>query len=136
MDIIKNVKNSKEFSRVGMLGIFVGLVRGKAGKDKSVEKLELEAHEEQANLTLNGICTQLNQVHGIVDVQIHHMLGEFEPGEELVYVLVAGMHRSEVYPVLEKAVERFKKEVPIFKKEYVKGKKGRSVSYWVSEKRS
>lgn len=136
MEIINNVKNSDETSKVGALCIFVGLVRGKAGKDKSVERLELEAHEEQANLTLNRICSELCRTSGIIDVQIHHMLGEFESGEELVYVLVAGKHRNEVYPVLKKAVERFKKEAPIFKKEYVKSKNGRLVSYWVSEKRS
>lgn len=136
MDIIERVKNSDEFSRVGAMCIFVGLVRRKAGKDKSVERLELEAHEEQATSVFNGICTELGRAHGIVDVQIHHLLGEFESGEELVYVLVAGEHRNEVYPVLKKAVERFKKEAPIFKKEYVKGKNGKSVSYWVGEKRS
>jgi len=38
-----------------------------------------------------------------------------------------------VFPVLEEAVERYKKEVPIFKKEYVIDEKGKATSYWVTE---
>jgi molybdopterin synthase catalytic subunit len=68
-----------------------------------------------------------------VDVQIHHFTGEFELGEDLVYVLVAGSHRTNVFPVLQEAVERYKKEAPIFKKEHIKNKRGRVKSYWVSE---
>ncbi len=70
---------------------------------------------------------------GIVDVQIHHLLGEFSVGEDLVYVLVAGSHREYIFPVLEEAVERYKKEAPIFKKETVITEKERTKAYWTSE---
>ena len=132
--LIENVKSTDGFSRVGAICIFIGLVRGKAENGKLVEKLELEAHEEQATSILEGICTELSRVQGIVDVQIRHLLGEFESGEELVYVLAAGEHRNDVFPILKKAVERFKNEAPIFKKEYAKSEDGKSVSYWVGEK--
>ncbi len=66
-------------------------------------------------------------------MQIHHLLGEFEVGEELVYVLVAGAHRSSLFPVLQEAVERYKTEVPIFKKEHLVDKEGKTKAYWVSE---
>jgi len=61
---------------------------------------------------------------GVIDVQIHHFVGEFDVGEDLVYVVVAGAHRQNVFPVLEEAVERYKGEAPIFKKEYVIDKEG------------
>jgi len=70
---------------------------------------------------------------GIVDVQIHHLLGEFSVGEDLVYVLVAGSHRKNVFPVLEEAVDRYKKEAPIFKKEHITNRKGETTAYWVTE---
>jgi molybdopterin synthase catalytic subunit len=76
----------------------------------------------------------LSQKPGIVDVQIHHLLGEFNIGEDLVYVSVAGSHRTDVFPVLREAVERYKKEAPIFKKERVINVKGSATEYWVSEK--
>jgi len=70
---------------------------------------------------------------GIIDVQSHHLTGTFDVGEELVYVMVAGGHRSNVFPVLQEAVERYKHEAPIFKKEHVTDKRGRAKSYWINE---
>ena len=64
------------------------------------------------------------------------MLGEFNVGDDLVYVAVAGSHRTEVFTVLREAVERYKSEAPIFKKEHVIDEKGSAVEYWVSEKHS
>jgi molybdopterin synthase catalytic subunit len=71
---------------------------------------------------------------GIVDVQIHHFSGEFNVGEDLVYVLVAGAHREDVFQILKEAVERYKREAPIFKKEHVITKSGEAKAYWVAER--
>ena len=113
--------------------MFIGVVRAETPKGEKVQKLELEAYEEKANETLTNICNDLKKKKGIVDVQIHHLLGEFNVGEDLVYVLVAGNHRKNVFPVIEEAVERYKKEAPIFKKEYVINEKGEAKSYWITE---
>ena len=83
---------------------------------------------------LEKICNDLQEKPGIVDVQIHHLLGEFNVGENLVYVSVAGSHRPEVFSVLQEAVERYKHEVPVFKKEQVVNNKGVTQEFWVSEK--
>jgi molybdopterin synthase catalytic subunit len=94
-----------------------------------VEKLEIEAYEEMAEGRLEKICKELENKNGIVAVEIHHFTGEFKVGETLVYVVVAGSHRKEVFEVLREAVERYKREVPIFKKEILKN----GESYWVEE---
>ncbi len=101
---------------------------------ENVQKLKLEAYEEKANEVLLNICRELSLKKGIVNVQIHHLLGEFEVGEDLVYVSVAGAHRSDVFPVLYEAVERYKKEAPVFKKELIIKLDGIQKEYWVSEK--
>jgi molybdopterin synthase catalytic subunit len=132
-DIIDSVKARPDYHKVGAIVTFTGVVRGITKEGEPVQHLQLEAYEENADQILEKICTQLKRRKDIIDVQIHHLTGEFELGEDLVYVLVAGGHRESVFPVLEEAVERFKKEAPIFKKEYVKGVKGRLRSYWVSE---
>jgi len=62
------------------------------------------------------------------------LLGEFDVGEDLVYVVIAGSHRNDVFPVLEEAVERYKKEAPIFKKEQIVTGKGEKKAYWTNEK--
>lgn len=134
LDVLKHVRGNPSFRKAGGIGIFVGVVRGETPRGKKVEKLELEAYEEKADEVLDEICRDLRRRAGIVDVQIHHFIGEFDVGEDLVYVVVAGSHRGDIFPVLREAVERYKGETPIFKKEHVLGEKGKVESYWVSER--
>lgn len=128
---IDEIKKQRNFPKAGAIATFVGVVRGENNKGEKVEKLTLEAYEEKANQVLREICSDLRKDPHIVDVQIHHLLGEFGVGEDLVYVLVAGSHRKGVFRVLERAVERYKKEAPIFKKEHIITKKGQKKAYWI-----
>jgi molybdopterin synthase catalytic subunit len=132
-DMIDRTRSKPDFRKAGAIATFIGVVRGETNEGEKVQKLVLEAYEEKANEVLTEICSDLKKRPGIVDVQIHHLLGEFTAGEDLVYVLVTGSHRKNVLPVLEEAVERCKKEAPIFKKEYKIGKEGKTTSRWVSE---
>jgi molybdopterin synthase catalytic subunit len=134
--ILEDLRQNPDFSKIGAIATFIGVVREEAEEKAKVQKLELEAYEEKANEALTKICNDLRKKAGIVDVQIHHLLGEFGVGEDLVYVVVTGSHRKEVFPVLVEAVERYKKEAPIFKKEQILTKKGKKKTYWVAEKES
>jgi molybdopterin synthase catalytic subunit len=133
--LLKSIKEKPDFHRAGALATFIGVVRGEAPDGENVEKLELEAYEEEANRILGGICEELKKREGVVDVQIHHFIGEFGVGEDLVYIVVAGAHRENVFGVLREAVERYKHEAPVFKKELIVDKTGiNKESYWVSER--
>lgn len=132
-DMINNVKNEPGFEKVGAIAMFIGVVRGETVKGEKVEKLKLEAYEDKADEVLTNICDDLKKKPGVIDVQVHHLLGEFSVGEDLVYVLVAGSHREDTFSVLEEAVERYKKEAFIFKKEYLVSGKGKKKAYWVTE---
>ena len=133
-ELLTSVKERADFHKAGAIAMFVGVVRGETGGGGNVERLELEAYEEEANRILGGICEELKKREGVVDVQIHHFVGEFGIGEDLVYVVVAGAHRENVFGVLREAVERYKQEAPVFKKEHIVGKTGVTESYWVSER--
>jgi molybdopterin synthase catalytic subunit len=133
-DLLENMKKKPDFHKVGAIAIFLGVVRGETKEGETVKGLELEAYKEKADEVLEKICEELQAREGIIDVQIHHFTGKFHVGEDIVYVLVAGSHRSQVFPILEEAVERYKKEAPIFKKETITDKKGVVKAYWVSEK--
>ena len=133
-DLINNTKNSGNYEKVGAITLFIGVSRGETLEGEKVQKLTLEAYEEKANEVLTKICNDLTKKPGIVDVQVHHLLGEFDVGEDLVYVSVAGSHRTDVFPVLREAVERYKTEAPVFKKEQIINAKGSATEYWVSEK--
>jgi molybdopterin synthase catalytic subunit len=133
-DLLNSTKKNENYKDAGAISLFIGVVRGQNLEGEKVRKLTLEAYEEKANEVLTKICDDLAKKPGIVDVQIHHLLGEFSVGEEMVYVLVSGSHRTEVFSVLQEAVERYKSEAPVFKKEQVVDAKGSATEYWVSEK--
>lgn len=133
-DLIDNAKRKDNFQKAGAIVLFIGVARGESFDGERVESLTLEAYEEKANEVLAAICGDLKKKPGIVDVQIHHLLGKFNVGEDLVYVLVAGSHRKDVFPVLEEAVERYKREAPIFKKEEAVTEKGEKRTRWLTEK--
>jgi molybdopterin synthase catalytic subunit len=136
-DAIDNIKKDPNYPKAGAIGLFIGVVRGETleSEKEMVEKLTIEAYEEKADQVLTKISKELTQKPGIVNVQIHHLLGEFKVGDDLVYVAVAGAHRTDVFPVLREAVERYKSEVPVFKKEHIVNKQGATSEYWVSEKK-
>ncbi len=129
-DALKKVRSQADFARAGAIGAFIGVVRGVDEVQGKVVGLALEAYTEKAEEVLDEIRRDLLTRRGIVDVQLHHLIGDFAPGEDLVYVIVAGAHREEVFQTLREAVERYKKQVPIFKKETL----ATGESYWVYEK--
>ncbi len=135
-DAIDNIKKDPNYPKAGAIGLFIGVVRGETleSEKEKVEGLTIEAYEEKADQVLTKISAELSKKSGIVNVQIHHLLGEFKVGDDLVYVAVAGAHRTDVFPVLREAVERYKSEVPVFKKEHIVTKQGSTFQYWVSEK--
>jgi molybdopterin synthase catalytic subunit len=133
-NLLNHTRQSTEFKKAGAIAVFIGVVRGETNDGRKVVNLTMEAYEEKANEVLKTISEELSEKPGIVDVQIHHLLGEFNVGDDVVYVSVAGSHRNEVFAVLHEAVERYKKEAPVFKKEKVVDEKGKESEYWVPEK--
>ncbi len=133
-EIMESVRHNSSFHKAGAITLFIGVVRGQNEEGEEVQRLELEAYEEKANEVLNSICNDLKKRTGIVNVEIHHLLGEYTVGEEIVYALVAASHRKYLFPVMKEAVERYKNEAPIFKKEHVVTAKGGHKASWVEER--
>ena len=133
-ELLNTIKCKVGSNKIGAITTFVGIVRGETLEGQKVTKLEIEAYEDQANKILGNICEDLKNREGVFDVQIHHFVGEFSVGEDLVYIAVAGSHRENVFGVLHEAVERYKSETPVFKKEHIIHPTGEKKSYWVSER--
>jgi len=127
-DVLNAVKRNPNIHLAGAIACFIGIVKSTGRNGSRVRKLEIEAAEEEANKTLTEICEKLMEREGVIDVHIHHFTGEFEVGEDLVYVVVAGRSRKDVFQALMDAVNMYKREAPIWKKEYTE--KG---AYWVIE---
>lgn len=131
-DLIALARNNPKIGRAGAIATFTGIVRGYTHDGREVERLHLEAYREEAERALERISEDLRARPGVVDVLIHHMVGEFSVGEDLVYVVVSGASRKDVFQALIEAVERYKREAAIWKKEHLKG----GEAYWVLEEES
>ncbi|MFQ6065412.1 MAG: molybdenum cofactor biosynthesis protein MoaE [Candidatus Bathyarchaeia archaeon] len=128
VDLIRDVRADSDIYKAGAIACFVGIVRGVAKDGGEVKKLEYETHEKAAVKSLNKIISDILNRPGVVDIRIHHNIGELEVGDDIIYIVVAGKHREDVFQALRDAIERVKKETPIWKKEY-----STLGEYWVSE---
>lgn len=118
MDInkaIQEIKQTPGFTEnVGMMLIHNGVVRGTSRKDSSsVEKLEVNPDLDK----IQSIREEFEAKEGIFKIVIEAMQGVFTPGEDLLYIIVAGDVRENVSPVLNQVLNQVKSEA-INKKEY------------------
>ena len=131
--IIDYVRSLPAYYEAGALACFIGVVREDAiqGSDSKVTHLEYEAYTDVALKRMAEIRSDAKKRNGIVEVAIHHVIDSLEVGEPSLFVVVLGKHRQEAFPTLSETVERVKKEVPIWKKEYTTKE-----AYWVSTETS
>lgn len=116
--------------KAGAFTCFVGAVRGRSEEGRRVRHLHYECAREEALRSLREIAEEGEGEEGVLEVSIHHVVGDLKPGEEALYVVVASRHREEAFSLLPRLMERLKGEVPIWKKE-VYGKTGK----WVENPR-
>ncbi|MBN1214766.1 MAG: molybdenum cofactor biosynthesis protein MoaE [Candidatus Lokiarchaeota archaeon] len=117
MDIINSIKINPKIDEVGSILAFTGLVRKSSEDNKPVKGLIIDAYKELADKNIKKICEDILKEEGIIDIKIIHLIGEFSISEELVYVIIASAHRKEGFKGLQTAIERYKKELSIWKKE-------------------
>ncbi len=116
-NIIFSLKNHPKIKEAGSILTFTGIVRNTSKNGKSIRNLEINAYEELANKSINKICKEIKEIPGIVDIIIVHFKGVFDIKDELVHVIVASSHREEGFKALKLAVEKYKKEIAVWKKE-------------------
>jgi len=126
--LILKVKSNTKINEAGAIGTFTGIVRG-ITDGKEVQALDFEKYDQVAEGKIKEISDGLKKRDGIVDVRIHHNTGYIKAGGDIVYIVVAGSHRAQVFSALSDAIELIKKDVPIWKKEVtVDG------DFWVHDK--
>jgi molybdopterin synthase catalytic subunit len=116
-NIIGSMKTNPKIKKAGSIHTFTGIVRDSSINGKPVIKMKIDAYDELANKSIMKICKTLKQEKGIIDIKIVHLKGEFDLSEDLVYVVVASGHRKEGFDAISKAVEMYKKEIAVWKKE-------------------
>lgn len=119
MDISKTIakmKENPEFAQnVGMVLVHNGVVRAWSRKDKSdVSYLEVTPDLDR----VEAIRQEFLKKEGIYDIIVEAKSGRFQPGDDLLFIVVAGDLRENVKPVLGDLLDRIKAEA-ISKKEIV-----------------
>lgn len=117
MDIsqtIAELKKRPEFQdNVGMILIHNGVVRNWSRHDKSkVSALEVTPDLEK----IEGLRREFLKRDGIFEIIIEARAGIFKPGDDLLFIIVAGDIRENIKPVLAELLDRVKSEA-IAKKE-------------------
>jgi molybdopterin synthase catalytic subunit len=126
--LIKKARKNPAIRKAGAIGTFTGIVRELAGNEKT-SRLEFEKYEPEASKALDRIREELERKEGILEVLIHHKTGIIKAGEDIVYIVIAAAHRTELFPVLSEAIERLKVEAPIWKKEFTEKEE-----FWVHDR--
>jgi molybdopterin synthase catalytic subunit len=104
-------------SQDGAVVAFEGVVRDHS-MGKAVLYLEYEAYDPMALKIMQQIGQELHQKWPIDRVGIIHRLGRMEIGETSVAIVVTSAHRREAFEACHYAIDRLKKIVPIWKREY------------------
>ena len=108
------MKENPEFAKnVGMVLVHNGTVRAWSRKDKEdVAFLEVTPDLDK----IEAIRQQFLDCEGIYDIIVEAKTGRFQPGDDLLFIIVAGDLRENVKPVLSDLLDRIKSEA-VSKKE-------------------
>lgn len=113
---VAEVEQAVRDEACGAVVLFLGTVRDHhAGR--RVDRLVYSAYESLAEDRLERIAGDLESAEEGLRVAIVHRIGDVPIGEPSVVIAVASPHRQAAYDASRTALERLKREVPIWKRE-------------------
>jgi MoaE-MoaD fusion protein len=101
----------------GAICVFEGVVRNNS-KGKRTLYLVYEGYETMAQKKLEEIGHFVRQAWEIDRIALIHRLGHMDIGETSVAVIVTSAHRRAAFDACHYAIDKLKKVVPIWKKEF------------------
>lgn len=96
---------------------FEGVVRNNT-KGRKTRYLDYECYESMAIRVMAELGRSIAATHAIGRVAMVHRLGRMEIGETSVAVVVSAPHRRPAFEAALEGINRLKRTVPIWKKEY------------------
>ncbi len=96
---------------------FEGVVRNNT-KGRPTLYLDYECYEPMAVKMMSRIGREIAASHAVDRIALVHRLGRLEIGEASVAVVVTAPHRRPAFEAALEGINRLKKLVPIWKKEY------------------
>jgi molybdopterin synthase catalytic subunit len=101
----------------GAVVLFEGVVRNNT-KGRRTRYLDYECYEAMAIDVMAAIGRQIASSQAISRIALVHRLGRMEIGEASVVVAVTSPHRRPAFDAALEGINRLKKTVPIWKKEF------------------
>jgi molybdopterin synthase catalytic subunit len=98
---------------VGALVSFVGLCRDEAGR---LSALEIEHYPGMSEREIAAAVAEAEARWPLIGVRVIHRYGEVLPGEQIVYVGVAAVHRGEAFAAAEMLMDFLKTRAPFWKR--------------------
>ena len=111
-ELVEKIKREMDPTKVGMIVCHNGVVRGTSRAGEPAEYLDIDVD----SAAWEKVIAQMRAEPGIAAIEAHLFTGRRHIGEDVMFVVVAGDIRENVFPVLERTVNRLKKEA-VLKKE-------------------
>jgi molybdopterin synthase catalytic subunit len=103
--------------KVGAIVTFTGVVRGASRDGIPVAAVEWDLYASMAEKIFRSIREEALQRFGLIDAAIIHRYGRQQPGENLVLIAAAAVHRKEAFQACEWIMDAVKRQAPLWKKE-------------------
>lgn len=113
---------------VGAVVVFCGLCRDEAG---TLEALEIEHYPGMAEAEIARVAAQAEARWPLTGLRIIHRFGHIGPGQRIVLVAAASVHRAAAFAAADFIMDYLKTHAPFWKREHLVG--GR-VGDWVAAK--
>jgi molybdopterin synthase catalytic subunit len=101
----------------GAVVTFQGVVRNNT-KGRATLRLDYECYEQMAIRQMAEIGREIAGQFAVSRIAMIHRLGTMEIGEASVAIFVAAPHRRPAFDAALEGINRLKRQVPIWKKEY------------------
>jgi len=121
-EIVQDILDARKLTRSvasekdGAVVTFAGIVRGN-NRGKKVLFLEYEAYPDMATKMMKRIGDEIQKTWGLTSVAMQHRVGRLNVGETSIVIVVSAPHRDDAFAACQYAINRFKRIVPIWKKE-------------------
>jgi molybdopterin synthase catalytic subunit len=112
-ELARSLQNPED----GAVVVFDGVVRNNT-RGRRTLYLDYDAYEAMALQELRKLADEAREKFAVRDVQIVHRLGRLEIGETSVAIIVCSAHRGAAFDACRWTIDKLKKTVPIWKKEY------------------
>jgi molybdopterin synthase catalytic subunit len=105
--LVEKVKKHPEFHEAGMILCHNGVVRATSRDGRPVSEVTVRVDRKR----LEAILGEIKAMKGIVEVLAHVNEGTLKVGQDVMYVVVAGDFRENVFDAMIAAVNRIKADV-------------------------